>query len=244
MSNKNTEFKDTYFTRLHELVYALLCIPGTEDMIKLREYEHKLSLREQWKDANRSTTKLDSKHKNIMKTFIKQNINSLKHIKKNLKFKGIIKFDDTAEIDLETIFNMIQEDKVKSDFLQYIFGILEKLQPGLFDIEEKIEDVIDIFGEGTLIELDENTGGGSSEGGSIDEIFGGDTEEDKFIRNFIGNFQKKTRGSSNPMSMIGQMANPSNMRMIMNMMQGRKNKIKVKRLAQKLADAIPDDAEI
>lgn len=232
-----------FLNRFSEFCAALTCIPGTEEMEGLHEYDAAINL----------SIKLDkptaaNRHRAAVKAFLVDNKDVLygAPLREDMKIRGQIKLmTGKACIDMSRIWELIcqvEDRRVRSDFVQWLYGVLEKsdLLPGV-DFEAKQREIIDVFGEGTpaLEETSETTVAEDP----IEKAFGGNTAEDKFIRNLMGQMKSKTVGK-NPAAAMKQFMNPANLAQLLSLANGRKKGINIRRLIQRLAEVVPEDAEI
>lgn len=246
--------EDTFMHRLNSFMEMLTYLPGTQDMSELHEYAHivELSLRANVKQ---------NMHKMAIKNFIQENKDTLLRLSKDMKLVGRIQpKTGKGYVDIGAIWSIIENineseddseastsddnmvDTIKSDFLQWLFGVIEK--SGLFpiDYDAKKEEIINLFGEGTKTEP-ETVSKNQTESADIDQLFGGDDKESKFIRGLLGNIQRQTR-NKNPMSAMSSMMNPQNLGKLMGLMGGKKQGINLRKLINKLSQMVPEDTEI
>lgn len=239
---------DTFLSRYKEFVTMLITLDKYQNLTKLLNYHSSLMATQE------EHTKRIIELKKAVTRFVANNIASFDSINKSISFRGSIDLHvGNACIDLEHIWSLATDDE-KSDILQYLFGIIEKIHSNRFDIHKKIHEIYDTFGKGTPEdEIDDaslhettnaETGAGEANASSsaldIDKIFGGDSKEDKFVRDLKNTIMKKTKGKTS-MSAMTQLMNPN---MLKNLIGGKKKGIKLKSIMKKIADTIPDDAEI
>lgn len=244
--------EDTFMHRLNSFMEMLTYLPGTQDMSELHEYARivELSLRANAKQ---------NMHKMAIKNFIQENKDTLLKLSKDMKLVGRIQpKTGKGYVDIAAIWTIIEnmgdneeattsEDNdivnvVKSDFLQWLFGVIEK--SGLFpiDYDAKKEEIVSLFGEGTKIEP-ETEPKNQADSADINQLFEGDDKESKFIRGLLGNIQKQTR-NKNPMSAMSSMMNPQNLGKLMGLVGGKKQGINLRKLINKLSQMVPEDTEI
>ena len=234
-----------FLNRFGEFCAALTCIPGTEEMEGLQEYDAAVTL----------SIKLDkptaaNRHRAALKTFLVENKDILygAPLRSDMKIRGHIKLlTGKACIDMGKIWELIcqiEDPRVKSDFVQWLYGVLEKsdLLPGM-DFDKKREEIISVFGEGTpVLEETSDTVAESSED-PIEKAFSGNTAEDQFIRSLMGQMKSKTAGK-NPAAAMKQFMNPANLAQLLSLANGRKKGIKIRNLIKRIAEIVPEDEEI
>lgn len=229
--------EDNFLNRLHEFVMALQCIPGTEQMDGLHKYSDNIEY-----SIKIDTGAAARKHKQALKEFLQSNIRVIKNPCKEMVITGFIQLKQgNIKVDMGAIWLLLTDDTTRSDFLQWLYGVIEKSDLLTLDYPTKEKEVIALFGEGTA--PDENVAETTNEAGpSLQDAFSGDTKEDKFIREFMGTVQNNTR-SKNPMSAMKNLMNPNNLKTIASLMAGKKRGIKVRKVVERLTQIIPEDAE-
>lgn len=171
MSNSDdaNDYEDTFLSRYKEFVGMLPSISVTTTMSSVENLMNYMRSLDIVTEENTSYIKF---HKQAFNEFTQKNYSALKSINLNMKLIGRIIFPrGNAFIDIETIWaNATNADK--SDILQYIFGIIDKIHPGKFNIEEQVAIIISVFGEGVI---DQGTAEGTDGADGVENLGEGDT---------------------------------------------------------------------
>lgn len=235
--------QDTILTRLYEFLEFLGEIPGISELEGFSDYFNTLQLH-----INKNIISADKKHRTSLKNFLISNQDIIESPCLEMRLSGHMKLMvGRGCLDFEKMWAIIDtlEDSrmFKSDFLVYLYGVIEisQLMPDL-DCDEMVDKVLEIFGKG-VYESSKRSIEPTQKLNSIEDVFSGDTKEDKYLRSLLGDIGKTVKGD-NPQASIAQMMNPANLTKMMGLISGNKKGIKIRKLMEKLVQVVPEDMEI